>query len=1023
MTGRALLRWTRVGLALVVAAWCATKAAAAGVTIEVTFRHYPTSERVVRAFVPGTFNNWGPNSNGRIYPNAPSQMAYVDSLGFYVKRVPLAVGTTQQYKFHEHYDASGAQYQWFTDPLNPRINYADNNNSVLPVEPAMIFQLWPRPGAVLSGQLPVVVAAVCVAEGDSLLAGASTVSVDGQVWRTFAGNMVEGLSLLRCPLPPLRRGVHTVRVDLRTRAGRHVADSTSFTYVTGAIYFETPSCDSCWAGARTIRWRTAPGLVARSVTLQQLGSHPLVFQPSSSGEYKWTVNLRYGENRFVASVTDSGGATSTSDTLRLCYPPPQVPQPEIIFARVGRKIRVAGRGNDPQGQDVGYLWSCQDTNPAALEGVEGRSDSTFEIDIPVLPGDYAVKLTVTDPDHHTNSTVAFFTVLNDSEVVLPQLTTVPQWVAQARVYCMFVRSFTPQGTLRAATDSLEHIRRMGFNVIWVLPVMDVEGTIDQGTNIGYNIVDFYRVEPWYGTEADFREFVRRAHELGLRVILDVTPNHTSRSHPLALDVRAKRRFSRYYDFYQHSIIPHDDNGLGQSISADGIVYYSGFSDALLNWNWADEEARLYMLAVYTHWLRTYDIDGFRLDVYWGPHRRYGRAAFDEPLRRALRAAKADIMILGETNGTGTGSEVQYADQGGGMDVGYDWMLSGAIDRFPAVATLDARLYNAGYRPGPNSFFLRFLENQDEDRVAYRYNSIEKTIPVSTALFLATGIPLLYQGQEVGMGYGMSGSRDYRVRSTVNWHNPWAKVLARHYQRLAHIRAQFPAFARQFEDSNGDLRIDSRDRSVQVRLNTTAAEVYAFARPWPDQNGVVVMNFSGAQVACAVVTQPSSWAEFSEPFDPARWYFLNDLYADRSSPVRGDALDTLQVHLPPYGIGVFTISTVEQRVQLPPLTVAVLGGDEERAAAGWHLFQNYPNPTNGATVIRYHLVRPSRVRLEIFDVQGRMVKILADADEQAGAHAVLWDGCGEDGTATASGLYFVRLVAGDQVQARKMLLVR
>ncbi|MBC7187804.1 MAG: hypothetical protein H5U38_12295, partial [Calditrichaeota bacterium] len=547
---RVVLRRLTAGVALAILLFSSTGVQGQAL-VPVTFRHYPTSTRVVRAFVPGTFNNWGPNSNGRIYPNAPSQMEYVDSLGFYVKRIALAVGTTQQYKFHEHYDPSGALWQWFTDPLNPRINYADNNNSVLSVEPAMVFELWPPKDAVLSNQTPTVVAAICVVQGDSLLLDQSTVSVDGRVWGSLAGRMVEGLSLLRFPLQGLANGVHAVRVDVRTLQGRHASDSTFFTYVAGAVYFETPSTDSCWAGARTIRWRTAPGVVARTVTLHQVGSHPLVFQPSASGEYQWTVNLRYGLNRFVVTVTDTGGVTSVSDTLCLRYPPPQLPQPSIAFEHVGRRIRVSGRGNDPQGERVSFLWSCQETNPAALVGVEGRSDSTFEIDVPPIPGDYALKLTVTDPGGHVNSTVNFFSVVNDSEVVIPQLCTVPTWVAEARVYCMFVRSFTPQGTLRAATDSLEHIRRMGFNVIWVLPVMDVEGTVDQRTNIGYNIVDFYHVEPFYGTEDDFRQFVRRAHELGLRVILDVTPNHTSRSHPLSFDERSNKRYSSYNYYNQH----------------------------------------------------------------------------------------------------------------------------------------------------------------------------------------------------------------------------------------------------------------------------------------------------------------------------------------------------------------------------------------------------------------------------------------------------------------------------------------
>ncbi|UCE07532.1 MAG: hypothetical protein JSW07_05725, partial [bacterium] len=76
--------------------------------VNVTFRHYSIGDNVIRAFVPGTFNNWGPNSNGRIAIDAPSLMTDVESLGFYVKTYRLKVGEIHNYKFHEHYDYSGS---------------------------------------------------------------------------------------------------------------------------------------------------------------------------------------------------------------------------------------------------------------------------------------------------------------------------------------------------------------------------------------------------------------------------------------------------------------------------------------------------------------------------------------------------------------------------------------------------------------------------------------------------------------------------------------------------------------------------------------------------------------------------------------------------------------------------------------------------------------------------------------------------------------------------------------------------
>lgn len=685
---------------------------------------------------------------------------------------------------------------------------------------------------------------------------------------------------------------------------------------------------------------------------------------------------------------------------------------------------MTGKGNDPQNSSVSFLWATQTTNVAELPGIDGRTDESLIIDAPTLPGDYSIKLTATDADGFSNTTVNFFTVRSDSSVVIPTSKTVAAWVADARVYCLFIKSYTSAGTIQAAMSNLEHIKNMGFNVIWVLPVMDVEGIVDQGTNIGYNIVDFYRIEPAYGTADDFKDFVKRAHELGLRVILDVTPNHSSRSHAIALDVRSKKKYSRFYDFYQHQPIQHNTNGLGQSLSADGIVYYSGFSDALLNWSYADAEARQYMIDVYTHWLREYDIDGFRFDVYWGPHRRYGNANFDQPLRSALRAAKADIMLLGETNGTGGGSEVHYADQDGGIDLGYDWILKDTIWNFPATVGLNDRLYNAGYRPGPNSFFLRFLENQDEDRVAYRYNSIEKTIPVATAIFMATGIPLIFQGQEVGMGFGMGGNRDLRVRSIVNWTNPPAKILAPHYQKLAQIRAQFPAFRRQMEDRNNDGTFSSSDPTMQPVLKN-ADGIYAFGRPYSDQNGIVVMNFTNQLKQADIDLNLSAWTEFREGYQIAQTYYLNNLYQNISQTKLGSELDKLSLNLNPYEVAIFTISSHEQSVKLPPITVAVKEGRIESENECFYLFDNFPNPFNSQTTIRYSLsnVQPAQTVVRITNILGQEVRTLVDAKQVAGNYKIVWDGLDRHGNSLSSGIYLCSIASGRHRAVKKLVLIR
>ena len=81
-----------------------------------------------------------------------------------------------------------------------------------------------------------------------------------------------------------------------------------------------------------------------------------------------------------------------------------------------------------------------------------------------------------------------------------------------------------------------------------------------------------------------------------------------------------------------------------------------------------------MINVYKYWIKYFDLDGYRFDVYWGPHRRYGEAYMGDPVREDLKHLKPDILLLGEDDGTGVGTQYIYADAGGGLDAAYDFKL-------------------------------------------------------------------------------------------------------------------------------------------------------------------------------------------------------------------------------------------------------------------------------------------------------------------------------------------------------------
>ena len=430
-----------------------------------------------------------------------------------------------------------------------------------------------------------------------------------------------------------------------------------------------------------------------------------------------------------------------------------------------------------------------------------------------------------------------------------------------------------------------------------------------------------------------------------------------------------------------------------------------------------------MTDVYDYWIREFGIDGYRFDVYWGVHRKYCENNMGIPVRTSLKHIKADVLLLGEDDGTGVGTEVLYADQNGGLDASYDFALYfNAIRNFnftsSSVNTLHSQISNNGFYPGENSYFLRFMESQDEDRISYIYNSFEKTMPVSTVIFTAPGMPMMYNGQEVGYGKGITTGLDARRRGIINWDFAGKDLLTPHYQRIAQIRSQFTAFSQHKLDTNGDGQVNSSDESDFDRITTTDGIVYTFLRPFNDSNGLTVANFSSTS---KTVTMDLTTAnlKFTGGFNQGSMYWVNNLYSDTSSQVLGSELASFNVTLPAYGSAVFTISTEEQSVILPPIPPIVSIDDENFSLPEeYKLFQNYPNPFNPNTTIRYSITKPDLVRIKIYDILGREVKILVNELKQAGTYEVQFSASG-----FASGIYLYRIESGKYVQTRKMILLK
>ena len=998
---------------------------AQNVTIKI--RYQPQGD-YARVNFPGSFNGWGPNNGaGLISPNTVSQAdSFETSTGMWVKTIAVPLGA-QQYKIYRQLTPSASSGSWIADPLN-RVILQPDGNSQLIVDSLVLFQLCAYPYTLESvgGTQTLVVKSSQpnLSAGIFQPAGAPTPAISAWVDGIAIANASDGFDirsgiLTMKPASVLVDGLHMFAVQVSV--GTVVrTDSVAFETRGRKVQIQTPAFTTrknMYVTAGIVMSTAGTGLDTSitSLTLSVNGSSKSV--PVVSGKFLDSTALSEGKN--VISVATPNGADSILVVRIVDHAP--IARASILFA-AGSTLQFSAAGStDPDGTTLtDFTWL---DDPATPVGFVGKTGVNVSINKPAKAGEYFYSLVAKDSTGNVDTARCYFGIKADGSYVNPSIASNPEWAKRGRIYFLFPRATKANGTINDAAERLPIIKKMGFNIIWMMPVMKNAYPIDNGVGPGYNITDFYNVAPEYGTNKDFKDFVANAHAMDMKVILDVTPNHTSRFHPWSLDAHANKTASPYWNWYEHTKIPHNDNGLGQSLDADGFDYYSGFSDQLLNYNWTDIDARSEMINVYKYWIKEFGLDGYRFDVYWGPHRRYGEAYMGKPVRDALKHIKPDILLLAEDWGTGPGTETIFADYSsgginGGVDMGYDFKLFYTIRDFgfstSAIDGLHAEISNGGYYPGPNSLYMRFMESQDEDRIAYVYSAngtydaqttFQRTMPMASTIFGVPGIPMIWNGQEVGWGYGNS-SFDGRRRGVIDWNFQGSGLLMPHYQRLATIRGAFPAFGTQ----------------AFIRVSSGNGYAYSFSRPFENQNAVVVANFASSDAAISLSLDGSGGSPnvyFNGGAQDGKTYYMNDVYNDTSYAVifSGGNL-TFSTSIKPYGTGIYILTDSILKMQYPSLVSVARQKLSKTMPLTCSLEQNYPNPFNPNTAIRFSIPTAGLTSISVFDLLGREVAKIVREQMAPGTYTMDWNA-----ENLPSGAYFITLRSGNFVQTRRAMLLK
>jgi cyclomaltodextrinase len=584
--------------------------------------------------------------------------------------------------------------------------------------------------------------------------------------------------------------------------------------------------------------------------------------PVIEGEFTYSAFLTGGENVFRALVVSEGDSIYSPNLVffRKFYREPNIVFSPAVFS-TGTITLNASLSTDPNGPRVFYQWIVDPDNPSAVT-LDDPTSATPSFPKPEVEGEYYFDLVASDIDSDQSYGRTFVTVTADSAWG-GSLNDNPQWVKDAILYEIYIRSFSSSRDFAGATARLSEVKDLGATAIWLMPIN--EGPSDHG----YQVNDYLSIEADYGTMDDFKTFIETAHDLGLRVIIDHVVNHSSNDHPFFQDMVRFREYSFYYNFYERR------EELGGTLDPSGLYTYYYDWTSLPNLNQSDEDARDYFINMAKFYTDSLDVDGFRCDVAWGIQDRY--PDYWAEWRQELKTTKPDILCLAEASAT----DHVYFDQR--FDSAYDWPLF--WDGFQnilssgAVGYLHEKIINkfSGVIYGfpSNAYPLRFLENHDEQRLMSKYTLPEAKILAALNLTIP-GMPLIYAGQEVG---------ESSQRGLINWSDPYG--LLPYYQKLISLRKTYGAL---------------RNQTIDRLSNGNSTFVYSFFRREGDEIVVVNLNFASENRNADVVLPLEDWN-----IDQQKQYFLTDKLNDVPYSLVGADLDTVHLELQPYQAQVLVLS--------------------------------------------------------------------------------------------------------------------
>lgn len=375
--------------------------------------------------------------------------------------------------------------------------------------------------------------------------------------------------------------------------------------------------------------------------------------------------------------------------------------------------------------------------------------------------------------------------------------TIPDWFKKSVIYHIFPDRFarskdfimnekfsdwdekvTPHtylgGSIKGIIEKLDYLENLGINLIYLNPVFKSESTHK------YDTVDYYEIDPDFGTKEEFKCMVKKIHEKGMKIVIDGVFNHTGDDFFAFKDICEKGEKSIYKNWYSVEEYPvkkskSDNENIPNYKS---FAYYYKMPKLIME----DEESIKYFIDVMIYWVRECDIDGWRLDVSDEVSHEFWKKAKIE-----LKKIKPETVLIGE---------IWYESRawlnGDQFDSVMNYLFYYAVLDYVAYENINAKEFSEKlgqikgiYKKQAYENLCNLIDSHDTPRFLHHAKEKKWKLKIAAAIqFTYPGVPYIYYGDEVGI----TGGRDPDCRRGMVWEDEKQdKKLYEYYKKLIELR--------------------------------------------------------------------------------------------------------------------------------------------------------------------------------------------------------------------------------------------